>query len=57
MEIFIFLVILALILVFVSVKQVQQGQVGLIETLGKYTKTVNSGLNSRSSDTSSCGYS
>mgnify|MGYP000974287959 CR=1 FL=1 len=44
MEIFIFLVILALILVFVSVKQVQQGQVGLIETLGKYTKTVNSGL-------------
>lgn len=38
------LIVLGLIATFASVKQIQQGQVGLVETLGKYTSTVPSGL-------------
>lgn len=38
------LIVLGFIATFASVKQIQQGEVGLIETLGKYTNTVSSGL-------------
>lgn len=44
MEIISGLIVLAIIGVFVSVAQIHQGQVGLIETLGRYTKTVDAGL-------------
>lgn len=44
MELVIILIVLGFIATFASVKQIQQGEVGLIETLGKYTNTVSSGL-------------